>query len=144
MLLHKPVQYISTEILCTVQMPCISRNFHGRCTSCLLRKLVYRPWNGLYDERIIYFSTKICHTVGIRLWQWIYKSRMMKTSTFVYEFGISRFVKRNDNTCLHIRVIWWQNIENFILKEIDRWNIAIPYYMYCINSTYVICLELML
>ena len=38
---------------------------------------------------------------------------------FIYEFGKARFIKRNDNSCLHIREIWWQKIENIILDGIE-------------------------
>ena len=39
--------------------------------------------------------------------------------SLVYEFGMAKFVKRNDNSCLHIREIWWQKIENMILDGIE-------------------------
>ena len=39
---------------------------------------------------------------------------------YIYEFGKARFVKRNDNSCMHTRDL----VTLIILeREIDRWNI---------------------
>ena len=67
----------------------------------------------LIDPFLLLFSVK--YYTGINNGS-IREERIRNISSFIYEFGMARFVSRNDNSCLHTREVWWQKNENFILE----------------------------
>ena len=75
-----------------------------------LTKFIYKR---LIDPFLLLFSVK--YYTGINNGS-IREERIRNISSFIYEFGMARFVSRNDNSCLHTREVWWQKNENFILE----------------------------
>ena len=124
--LHKPIQYVFLPKYCTNALY-FGKEFSGTVHELLIKtarvpslKWPVRSKNNLFVDKNMYVIILLK-----QIMTWIYKRKMMKISTFIYEFGMTRFLKRHDNSCLHIRVTKYR-----FQREIDRWNVAIMYYMY--------------